>query len=115
MRILEVCVDLDGGGIDRYLLNYCSRIKGIQFDFAIVENNKIGILEKEIEALGSRIHRVPRQSHGIRANYQALKKILTENQLWVAGCVGAIAHSIGQMAVAVAISGTPSLAQAVSV
>ena len=39
-----------------------------------------------------------------------LKKILTPNQLWVAGCVGAIAHSIGQMAVAVAISGTPSLA-----
>jgi heptaprenyl diphosphate synthase len=40
----------------------------------------------------------------------ALKKILTEKQLWVAGCVGAVAHSIGQMAVAVAISGTPSLA-----
>ena len=39
-----------------------------------------------------------------------LRKILKENQLWVAGCVGAIAHSIGQMAVAVAISGTPGLA-----
>ena len=36
MRILEVCVDLDGGGIDRYLLNYCSRIPEIQFDFAVV-------------------------------------------------------------------------------
>ena len=79
MKILEVCVDLDGGGIDRYLLNYCSRIKEIQFDFAIVDNNKIGILEPEIEALGSRIFRVPRQRAGIRANYNALKKILTEN------------------------------------
>jgi len=39
-----------------------------------------------------------------------LKKILTEKQLWVAGCIGAIAHSVGQMAVAVVISGTPSLA-----
>lgn len=78
MKILQVCVDLDGGGIDRYLLNYCSRIKDIQFDFAIVENNKVGILEPEIEALGSRIFRVPRQSYGIRANYAALKKILTE-------------------------------------
>lgn len=39
-----------------------------------------------------------------------LRKILKENQLWVAGCVGAIAHSIGQMAVAIAISGTPGLA-----
>ena len=39
-----------------------------------------------------------------------LKKILTEKQLWVAGCVGAIAHSVGQMAVAVTLSGTPGLA-----
>ena len=39
-----------------------------------------------------------------------LRKILKENQLWVAGCVGAIAHSIGQMAMAIVISGTPGLA-----
>jgi len=38
-----------------------------------------------------------------------LKKILTQKQLWVAGSVGAIAHSIGQMAVAVAVTGTPGL------
>lgn len=39
-----------------------------------------------------------------------LKKILTDNQLWVAGSVGAIAHSVGQMAMAILISGTPGLA-----
>ena len=39
-----------------------------------------------------------------------LKKILTPKQLWVAGCVGAAAHSLGQMAVAVAVTGTPGLA-----
>lgn len=38
-----------------------------------------------------------------------LKRILTPRQLWVAGTLGAIAHSIGQMAAAVTISGTPSL------
>lgn len=38
-----------------------------------------------------------------------LKKILTQKQLWVAGTLGAIAHSIGQMAMAVAITGTPGL------
>ena len=38
-----------------------------------------------------------------------LKRVLKENQLWVAGCVGAVAHSIGQMIVAVWISGTPGL------
>ena len=38
-----------------------------------------------------------------------LRRVLQKQQLWVAGCVGAIAHSIGQMAVAVLITGTPSL------
>ena len=38
-----------------------------------------------------------------------LKFVLKENQLWVSGCLGAIAHSIGQMAVAVWATGTPSL------
>ena len=39
-----------------------------------------------------------------------LKKILTKKQLWVAGALGAIAHSIGQMAMAIAITATPGLA-----
>ena len=39
----------------------------------------------------------------------ALRRILKERQLWVAGCLGAMAHSVGQMAAAMAISGTPSI------
>ena len=39
-----------------------------------------------------------------------LKKILTKKQFWVAGTLGAIAHSIGQMAMAIAITQTPGLA-----
>ena len=38
-----------------------------------------------------------------------LKFILRETQLWVTGCLSAIAHSIGQMIVAVWATGTPSL------
>ena len=38
-----------------------------------------------------------------------LKKLLTRRQLWVAGALGAVAHSVGQMAVAVAMTGTPGL------
>ena len=38
-----------------------------------------------------------------------LKHILTNKQIWVAGCLGAIAHSIGQMLVAVLLTGTPGL------
>lgn len=38
-----------------------------------------------------------------------LKKVLKTNQLFVAGALGAVAHSIGQMAAAIVISGTPQL------
>ena len=38
-----------------------------------------------------------------------LRKVLTEKQMWVAGCIGAAAHSVGQMAMAVLITGTPGL------
>ena len=38
-----------------------------------------------------------------------LRKILTRKQLWVAGSLGAVAHSAGQIAVAVVWTGTPSV------
>ena len=38
-----------------------------------------------------------------------LRKILTKKQLWVAGIFGAIAHSIGQVCMAMAITSTPGL------
>lgn len=40
----------------------------------------------------------------------ALKRILSKQQIWVAGVFGAIAHAVGQMIAAIVISGTPSLA-----
>lgn len=38
-----------------------------------------------------------------------LRKVLKENQIWAAGCLGAIAHSVGQMIAAIAITRTPGL------
>ena len=38
-----------------------------------------------------------------------LKRVLTKDQLWVAGALGAVAHAIGQMAVAIAMTATPGL------
>ena len=38
-----------------------------------------------------------------------LKFVLTKNQIWIAGCLGAIAHGIGQIVVAVFVAGTPSM------
>ena len=39
-----------------------------------------------------------------------LRRVLTRQQLWVAGCLGAVAHSIGQMAMAIFVTGTPGIA-----
>jgi heptaprenyl diphosphate synthase len=39
-----------------------------------------------------------------------LRKLLSHKQLWVAGCLGAVAHSAGQVAMAAVITGTPSVA-----
>ena len=36
-------------------------------------------------------------------------KLLTQKQLWVAGVMGAIAHSVGQMAMAITITQTVGL------
>lgn len=38
-----------------------------------------------------------------------LRRVLKKEQIWVAGCLGAVAHSIGQMAAAIVIASTPSL------
>ncbi len=80
MNILEVCVDLDGGGIDRYLYNYCTRITDIHFDFAIIKKDGIGILEKSLQKCGFNIYKIPRQRDGVIANYKALKKIMLSNR-----------------------------------
>ena len=38
-----------------------------------------------------------------------MKRILTMKQLWVAGALAAVAHAVGQMAVAIVMTGTPGL------
>jgi len=38
-----------------------------------------------------------------------LRRILNQKQLWIAGCIGAVAHSVGQMAMAIILTGTTSL------
>ena len=39
-----------------------------------------------------------------------LRKLLKPDQLWVAGSLGAVAHSVGQMIMAVLVTGTPGIA-----
>lgn len=77
MKILEICTALDGGGVDRYLLNYCSRIKDVHFDFVAV-SGKEGILEEPLRKFGFNIFKVPRITKGVIKNYKALKRIMLQ-------------------------------------
>ena len=36
-------------------------------------------------------------------------KLCRNNPIWIAGCLGAIAHAVGQMVAAIVISATPAL------
>ena len=38
-----------------------------------------------------------------------LRKVLTHKQLWVAGSIGAVAHSVGQVGMSILITGTPGI------
>ena len=38
-----------------------------------------------------------------------LRRVLTNRQLWVAGAIGAVAHSVGQVGMAILITGTPGI------
>ena len=40
----------------------------------------------------------------------AMKRVVTEKQIWACGAVGAIFHNIGQILAAMVITGTPSIA-----
>lgn len=38
-----------------------------------------------------------------------IRKVLSEKQLWVASVIGAVFHNIGQIAVAIVVTGTPGI------
>ena len=79
MRILEITSELDGGGVDRLLYDYCSRmINDIQFDF-IVTSDTEGILEKPLRKLGCNVFHVSKIRNGIFKHVEEMSKILKDN------------------------------------
>lgn len=58
IKALEITSALDGGGVDRLLYDYCSRLsKEIDFDFVVTTAQK-GLLEPYLENYGYKIFRV---------------------------------------------------------
>lgn len=78
-KILEVCIDLDGGGTDRYVYNYCTRINDIHFDYASVIN-KEGILEQPLKDTGASVLKYPRIGKGIIGNFMAFYHFMKEGK-----------------------------------
>lgn len=78
MKILHISSALDGGGVDRYIYNYCLRISDNSYDF-MVFNEKEGILEKELANNGGKIFHLPPMRNGLINYYKSIKKVLESN------------------------------------
>lgn len=78
MKVLHITVDLDGGGVDRLLYDYCSRmIPDHRFDFVVTSSSR-GILEAPLEALGCRVFHLPTIRGDLRSRMSRLRSILIE-------------------------------------
>lgn len=76
MKVLQITSDLDGGGVDRLLYDYCSRmIPDIQFDF-IVTAEKEGILEQPLKELGCSIYHVSQFRTSLKNHNLQMREII---------------------------------------
>lgn len=81
IRVLHVVSSLDAGGIETMLMNIYRNIdrNKVQFDF-LVHREYESFYEREVLALGGRIHRVPAiKLHGLPKYIRALKKFYKKN------------------------------------
>lgn len=58
-KILHIVSALDGGGVERMLLNYFSHMNRDNYKFDFITYGKNGLLEKQFEELGSEIFHIP--------------------------------------------------------
>ncbi len=76
MKVLAITSELDGGGVDRLLYDYCNHLSGdVQFDF-IVTSKIEGILEQPLKALGCKIFRVPQLKEDFKGHREQIKEII---------------------------------------
>lgn len=76
IRVLEILSCLDGGGVERLLYDYCSRLsQKIHFDF-VVSSDFIGILEKPLIDLGCNVFHVTPIRNSIISHIKDMNNIL---------------------------------------
>lgn len=81
MKVLQITVGINGGGVGAVLLNYCKNMnhENVQTDIIIddIESVKNGsLLEEEFKNLGCNIFRVTPKSVSLRENIQQVSEII---------------------------------------
>lgn len=81
VRILQVVAELDMGGIQNFLMNVYRNIDrdNIQFDF-LLNMDKKGVFEEEIEELGGRVYRVTSRNVSLIKNRIELEHFFQEHK-----------------------------------
>ncbi len=76
MKVLAITSELDGGGVDRLLYDYCNGLlDDVHFDF-IVTSKIEGILEQPLKSLGCNIYRVSQLKEDFKGHQQQIEQII---------------------------------------
>lgn len=76
MKVLHVTSELDGGGVERLLLDYYLKLSSfVDFDF-VVTSTKKGVLESRLESMGCHVFHIPKIRDGMRKHVKAIRTIL---------------------------------------
>lgn len=78
MKVLHMTSDLDGGGVDSVLYNYCSRmLPHVQCDF-VVSSDREGILEQPLRSMGAQVFHVAKMRGSLGLRQKQLREILAK-------------------------------------
>lgn len=89
IRILHLFTDLNGGGVEQFLLNYYSILhhKNVQFDI-VATNSNTGILEPQFIAMGSKVFHVKKIRQNWVQNILQVYRIMRNHHYDIVHCHG---------------------------
>lgn len=80
LRVLHMTSELDGGGVDRILYDYSTRmLPDIKSDFLVSSSNR-GILEAPLEDMGCHVFHIPKIRDGLANRREVTERIISEGR-----------------------------------
>lgn len=87
MKILHICKQLNGGGVERVIYNYISSWKNTEDDFYIVKHvQEQGILEEPLNQLGCKIEYIVPKSRNTIGYVKSLYTLIKKYDIEVVHC-----------------------------